>query len=86
MWYMEITEYWTGKRHYRKIKSGDTRSINYKVEGKYLVVRDYWTGEKLQRFDVSKFGSIQYRVIDKRRGWQLCQIFTTYYNTPIQIA
>lgn len=59
---MEITEYWTGKRHYRKIKTYN--SISYKVEGRYLVVRDYWTGNKLQRFDVSKFGSIQFRVID----------------------
>ena len=59
---MEITEYWTGKRHYRKIKTN--RSISYKVEGKYLVVRDYYTGDKLQRFDVSKFGSIEFRVVD----------------------
>lgn len=59
---MEITEYWTGKRHYRKIKTSN--SISYRVEGRYLVVRDYWTGEKLQRFDVSKYGSIQFRVVN----------------------
>ena len=64
MRYMEITEYWAGKRHYRKIKYDG--SLTYRVEGKYLVVRDYWTNEKLQRFDVSKFGSIQFRIVDKR--------------------
>lgn len=59
---MEITEYWTGKRHYRKIKTGN--SISYKVEGRYLVVRDYWTGSVLQKFNVSKYGSIQFRVVN----------------------
>lgn len=64
MRYMEIIEYWTGKRHYRKIKVDG--SISFKVEGKYLVIRDYYTNEKLQRFDVSKFGAIQFHVVDKR--------------------
>ena len=59
---MEITEYWTGKRHYRKIKY--PCSITYKVEGKYLVVRDYWNGNVLQKFNVSKSGSIEFRVVD----------------------
>lgn len=62
---MVIMEYNTGKRHYRKIKYDC--SIRYKVEGRNrnkLVVRNYWTGEKLQAFDVSKFGSIQYWVED----------------------
>ena len=58
---MEITEYWTGKRHYRKIKTSN--SISYRVEGNYLVVRDYYTGEKLQKFNVSKYGSIEFRVV-----------------------
>ena len=59
---MEITEYWTGKRHYRKIKTNN--SISYKVEGRKLVVRDYYTNQVLQRFDVSKYGSIQFRVVN----------------------
>ena len=57
---MVIMEYYSGKRHYRKIKYDC--SIRYEVEGKKLVVRNYWTGEKLQAFDVSKFGSIQFWV------------------------
>ena len=64
MRYMEIIEYWTGKRHYRKIKY--SCSITYKGEGKYLGVRDYYTNKKLQRFDVSSFGSIQFSVVDRR--------------------
>ena len=63
MRYMEIIEYYTGEHHYRKIKFDC--SISYKVEGKYLVVRNYYTNEKLQRFNVAKFGSIQYRVVDR---------------------
>lgn len=62
--FMEIIEYYTGKRHYRKLKYNC--SISYKVEGKHLVVRDYYTGDKLQRFDVSKFGSIQFKVVNRR--------------------
>ena len=60
---MVIMEYYSGKIHYRKIKHDC--SIRYGVEGKKLVVRNYWTGEKLQAFDVSKFGSIQFWVEDK---------------------
>ena len=63
--YMEITEYWSRKRHYRKLKYGC--SISYRVEGKYLVVRNYWTNEPLQKFDVSKFGSIEFRAVDRKR-------------------
>ena len=68
MRYMEITEYYSGKRHLRKIKY--SCSISYRVEGHYLVVRDYYTNARLQRFDVSKFGSISYRVIHKGNAWE----------------
>lgn len=59
---MEIIELNTGVRHYRRLKYDC--SITYRVEGKYLVVRDYYTNKVLQRFDVSKYGSIQFRAID----------------------
>ena len=62
---MIIMEYYSGKRHQRKIKYDC--SISYGVEGRdrnKLVVRNYYTGEKLQCFDISKFGSIQYWVED----------------------
>ena len=63
MRYMEIIELKSGKRHYRKIKHDC--SIRYGVEGAFLVVRDYNTGNKLQRFYVGDFGSIQFSVIYK---------------------
>lgn len=59
---MVIQEWDSGKLHYRKIKFDC--SISYKVEGRKLVVRNYYTGDKLQAFDVSKFGSIRYWVED----------------------
>lgn len=62
--YMEIIEYYTGKRHYRTLKYSG--SITYKVEGKHLVIRGYYDNEIKQKIDVSKYGSIQFKVVDRR--------------------
>lgn len=56
---MIIEEYWSGKRHTRTLKHG---SYRYEVEGKYLVVRNYYTGKTIHKFDVSKYGSIRFWV------------------------
>ena len=60
---MEITELNSGKKHYMKLKTD--ASITFKVEGCKLVVRDYYTTEKIQSHIVSKYGSISFRVIHK---------------------
>lgn len=54
---MVIQEYWSGKRHYRTLHCG---SCSYQVEGKYLVVRDYWSNKIVHRFNVEKYGSIRF--------------------------
>ena len=60
---IEITELNSGKKHYMKLKTDV--SITFKVEGCKLVVRDYYTNEKIQSHNVSKYGSISYRAIYK---------------------
>ena len=57
---IEIIELKTGARHYRTIKS--QASIFYKVVNGYLTIYDYNTGEALQKINVKKYGSIQFRV------------------------
>lgn len=64
MMFMEITEYWTGKRHYRTLHCG---SCSYQVEGRYLVVRDYYSNKIVHKFNVSKYGSIRFTVVDRKR-------------------
>lgn len=59
---MCILDFSTGIEHHRKIKFDC--SIRYSVEGRKLVVRNYYTGEKLQAFNVSNYGSIRYWVED----------------------
>lgn len=57
---MEIIELNTGKRHYRSINCGSCR---YEVEGRYLVVRDYYSGKICHKFNVENYGSIRYSVV-----------------------
>ena len=54
-----IQERWNGKLHKRSIEN---KSCSYCVEGKFLVVRDYYTNKALHRFNVEKYGSISYWV------------------------
>lgn len=62
--FMEIIENNTGKRHYRTLKYGG--SISFEVEGKRLVIRGYYDNQVKQKIDVSKYGSIQFKVVNRR--------------------
>lgn len=57
---MYIVELWTGKTHKRTIK--ENVSITYKAEGRFLVVRSYWTGEILHRYNIADYGSVRFWV------------------------
>lgn len=52
-----IMELRNGKTHKRTLRCGSCR---YGVEGRFLVVRDYYSGAVCHRFNVSKYGSIKY--------------------------
>ena len=54
-----IQEYYSGKTHKRTLSCG---SCSYRVEGKYLVVRDYYTNNVCHKFNVEKYGSIRFWV------------------------
>lgn len=56
-----IQEYNSGKLHKRTLHCGSCR---YEVEGRYLVVRDYYTGKICHKFNVDNYGSIRFWVED----------------------
>ena len=60
---IEITELNSGKKHFMKVKTNS--SITFEVEGRKLVVRNYYTNEIIQSHNISKYGSISYRLIYK---------------------
>ena len=54
-----ILELYTGRTHKRHFENVSCR---YEVRGKYLVIMNYYTGEILHRYNISKYGSVKYWV------------------------
>ena len=54
-----IQEMYSGKVHKRTLHCGSCR---YGVEGRFLVIRDYYTGNICHRFNVNNYGSIRFWV------------------------
>ena len=56
-----IQEMYSGKIHTRTLHCGSCR---YEVEGRFLVVRDYYTNKICHKFNVDNYGSIRFWVED----------------------
>jgi hypothetical protein len=63
---MIITSWNTGETLKKVALKYPDRSVTYKVEylgaRKYLVIRDYYTNDILQKIDVNNYGSIEFRI------------------------
>ena len=53
-----IIELNTGKLHKRTIK--ENCSIQYEARNNYIVVRNYWSGEILHRYNIKNYGSVRF--------------------------
>lgn len=56
-----IVELNTGRTHKRHFPSVSCR---YEVRRNHIVIMNYYTGEILHRYDVSKYGSVMFWVED----------------------
>jgi len=52
-----IKELFSGKEHKRTIK--EDVSITWQFENGKLIIKDYYSGKVLHKYDVSKYGSVR---------------------------
>lgn len=57
-----IEELRTGKTHRRNIKSSS--SVTYKAQNNYIIISDYYSGARLHKFNIKKYGSVRFWIDD----------------------